>query len=173
MASHETGNEDIAHPTGTVPGIVAKLAHSQLNEGRDMPDQTKQQSVEALRKEEINIWNCPMPRTGTVALPLLSLMVAVNRLRLNGEEPSLWYWLIGIGLSFWLLWMSKRIIATDDTGGYPVLVRRARHDQQAWYVNGTDLRVVFAFILFPLCSSYNFPAHFFIFALWFIWSMAW
>ncbi len=114
-----------------------------------MSDPMPQQSVEELLKEEIDLYG-PMPRTGTIVLPLLGLMVALNRLRLSGEEPSLWYWLIGIGLSFfWLLWMSKRIIATDDSGGYPTLVRRARHDRPAWYVNGTSLRVVLDFIFFP------------------------
>ncbi len=117
-----------------------------------MADPIAQQSVEALLKEEIDLFG-PMPPAGAVELPLLGLVLAVNRLRLHGEEPSLWYWLIGISLSFfWLLWMSKKIIATDDKGGYPVLVRQARHDRPAWYVNGTNPRLVFSFFLFPLLN---------------------
>ena len=117
-----------------------------------MADPITQQSVEELLKEENDLYG-PMPRAGTIELPLLGLVLAVNRLRLHGEEPSLWYWLIGISLSFfWLLWMSKKIIATDDKGGYPVLVRQARHDRPAWYVNGTNPRLVFSFFLFPLLN---------------------
>ena len=57
-----------------------------------MADPITQQSVEELLKEEIDLFG-PMPPAGAVELPLLGLVLAVNRLRLHGEEPSLWYWL--------------------------------------------------------------------------------